>query len=246
MNRLRASWLLSLPLVASVLWSGFAVAAPAREARGTPQRLTRAAEIRGARNGTIPSKTEDASQAEVEKLDDIVGFASNGRAYASVRRSLFLADGARRGWQPLAEYVARAFPEQNVLKGDIEFRGTQRAGNLVALHIDNTQKLPLPDNSVDLVVMRRGMCLCEGSTLCGGMRPTVPAVRRFMKDVYRVLDKSNPDAVAYLHGEYGTLGRVLAFRRAADQLQAQNPQLHVEMVNGSYGFAAVKISHRAN
>jgi hypothetical protein len=163
--------------------------------------------------------------------------------YQRYHRVVFLSDGLPETWKPLAEPIAEMFPDKLVIKGDYEIVGEHRAGNLVAMHIDNTLKLPLPSHSADLVVMRRGLCLCHGTAMCGGLRVKTPALRRFFREVYRVLDRNNPDAVAYLHGAYGDPQRIDVLRQAADELMADHPEMKIDLVTKQGIFAAVRISH---
>ena len=228
---------------AALFFADGAGAATRAPERGTAERLARASNIRGYRAGTAATQVGTASAADHESMMLMLSLGRGIEQYARYNRIVFLSDGLLGMWQPLAEAVSSAYPDKLVIKGDYDLREAKRLGNLISAHIDNRVRLPLGDSSVDLVVMRRGLCLCHGATMCGGLSPTVPSMRRFMKDVYRVLDKANPNAVAYLHGGYGGPARLMAFRRAADELQAQSPSMRVEFVESQMGFQAVRIGH---
>jgi hypothetical protein len=235
---------LVVALCLTVSWAGTAGAAA--QGRGTAERLAKAQLLRKVRGRLLPSAVQDASQASREELRHLVApnreTVSDYRPYA---RLVFLSDGDPRVWESLAEPIAQVFPDKLVVKGDYELHGVHQHGNLTSMHIDNTVRLPLASGSADLVVMRRGLCLCHGSAMCGGLRPAVPAMRRFFGDVYRLLDPSNPKAVAYLHGAYGPSERVQVFRQAADELMAKNPRMKIEIVSDQFSFHAVRITHAA-
>jgi hypothetical protein len=229
------------------LWlAAFAAqASAAAPGRGTPERLARAKLVRDVRAGKVPSRVGDAGEAGFLEMSHLVSPSRETvMDYARYHRVVFLADGLPQKWESLAEPIAHLFPQKLVVKGDFEIAGTQRFDNLVAMHIDNSQKLPLEAHSADLVVMRRGLCLCHGTAMCGGLKVKTPAMRRFFREVYRVLDRNNPDAVAYLHGAYGAPERIDVFQKAADELMADHPEMKVELVTRSGIFAAVRISHR--
>jgi hypothetical protein len=163
--------------------------------------------------------------------------------YEPYSRVVFLGDGLPNQWRSLAELIHQVFPDKLVVKGDFEIPGTFRSGNFVAMHMDHNHRLPIPSGSVDLVLMRRGLCLCHGATLCGGLRPHVPTMRRFFADVYRTLDPSNPNAVAYLQGSAGPSTRVETFRQAAAEAMTRDPRIRVEFVEEAGIWHAVRITH---
>jgi hypothetical protein len=233
-----ARFVVALCLTAS--WAGTAGAvAPGR---GTPARLVQAQLLRKVRAGLLPSSVETASAPSWEEMAHLI-YEGTVAAYQPYARMVFLSDGIPTRWQSLAEPIAQRLPDKLVVKGDYEIEGVHQHGNLTAMHIDNRLRLPLASGSADLVVMRRGMCLCHGSKMCGGLHPDVPAMRRFFGEVYRLLDPQNPKAVAYLHGAYGSSSRVQVFRKAADELMARNPKMKIELVTDQDRFHAVRITH---
>jgi hypothetical protein len=239
MRRVAAFVVLSLSLV---LFSGHAGAVA--QGRGTPERLAKAQLLRKVRAGMAPTFVLSATNASKLELGHLINPTEDTvRAYDPYRRVVFLSDGDPRYWESLAEPIFKMFPDKQVIKGDYEISGEHRQGNFTAMHIDNRGKLPLLSGSADLVVMRRGLCLCHGTATCGGLHVKVPELRRFFEEVYRVLDRSNAKAVAYLHGSYGDRARLKVFRQAADELMALHPEIKIEFVGDEQLFHAVRITH---
>jgi hypothetical protein len=227
--------------------SGAGPAGAAATGRGTATRLAKAQLLRKVRASLLPSSVEAASSASWSELRHLISpNLSTVADYQPYARLVFLSDGDPQLWDSLAEPIAEQFPDKLVVKGDVDIHGEHHDGNLTAMHIDNTARLPLANGSADLVLMRRGMCLCHGGKMCGGLHPDVPAMRRFFGEVYRLLDPSNSKAVAYLHGAYGPAERVEVFRKAADELMVRNPKMKIELVSDQIGFNAVRITHASS
>lgn len=159
-------------------------------------------------------------------------------------RIVFLADGDDAS---LADAVAARFPDARVTKGDYALVGTETSGNLTRRFIDNTKELG-PAGGADLVVMRKGLCLCKGPACCGGVRPTPHAMSDFFGRVGRLLDRGNPNAKALLHGEGVNEVPWPIWTVAAEVAMAREAGLHIELIRDTNGkFAGARLTwHSGN
>ena len=168
----------------------------------------------------------------------------NYSSYEVYDRTLFLSDGIadtfgyrsevrnESGAFSLAERISERFPEKEVTQGDFNIEGDQNIGNLRQLFVDNSQPLPFAENSFDLVILRKGMCLCSCRAPCAGFSQKYEGSLNFFKEVIRVMDLSNPNALAILHGQERSDPKVLErWKRIATELESQFP------VKMDFGYA---------
>ncbi len=136
----------------------------------------------------------------------------------------FLSDGGN-------SFPAKLLPEnrgKNFISTDID---PARGSDLIA---DNNH-LPFKDDSLDLILLNRGLCQCrptpKSCMTCGGVAPKAKDMRNFLRSVGRVLDKQNPNSLALLtgfafNGPLGPSVRVPKMWMAAVRdLQREHPEL---------------------
>lgn len=134
----------------------------------------------------------------------------NFTPYEKSKKLLFIGDGA--GHSADADtglQVAERFPDKEITRTDIGISRPRREGNVTSLHMDNMDTFPFQDNSFDTIVLRKGLCHCHEGRACAGFCPNRRETKHFFGEVARVLDKSNPNSVAYLHGGYGVTDNIL-------------------------------------
>jgi hypothetical protein len=137
-------------------------------------------------------------------------FAENSTYVGTSRKLNVLGLGDQKGRGLLSNSLVQSLDETkaNRLMGGLggeplpEPRpGLNPTGNR---RIDNTEPFRLRDNSQDLVVMNKGLCLCadkiEKKHTCGGISTSVEGMTKFFMEVARVLNKDNPYAIAMLQG----------------------------------------------
>ncbi|OFZ18949.1 MAG: hypothetical protein A2X94_13450 [Bdellovibrionales bacterium GWB1_55_8] len=164
--------------------------------------------------------------------------------YAHADTVLFLSDSSQTtvNGLSLGSAIAEAYPEKSVVRTDFAF-ADEITGNLSTRYMDNTKPFPFPDNSFDVIVMRRGLCICHGSRVCGGFLPISEESRQFFSEVTRVLNKKNPRAKAVLEGGYGVFPNVEnAWREIGEQLE-QTQGVSMEIFTSPWGgFHSIAIS----
>lgn len=124
--------------------------------------------------------------------------------YRGRRKILFLAEKASET-SGLAERVAAAYPRTLVVRTGIDAPPIGSfPPNCAWAVVDNRYRLPFPDNNFDLIVMRRGLCLCgeRREITCGGISIDEDSGRRFFTEVSRVLDKRSRQSLALLDAGY--------------------------------------------
>jgi len=124
------------------------------------------------------------------------------------KRILFL--GARENTcklhPTLADRYAAAFEEDGVeiYKTDLLFEDKPPVGNLFERRVDHKEALDFSDNYFDVIIGVRILCQCSEKnvqTMCGGFNTSnSDELGFFLKEVVRVLNKKNPLAFAFLHG----------------------------------------------
>lgn len=122
---------------------------------------------------------------------------------------LLLGDGYERVYTQLSTQIEKiVLPKTVIYKADIMApTNPMTKGNIVYQKLDHQQIFPFRDNSFDLIVGRRILCNCSGVQRgCGGLSTISPELmHQFLGEVVRVLDKSDPNAFALLHGfHFGT------------------------------------------
>ncbi len=134
------------------------------------------------------------------------------------QKLLFLADTRQfdlstrsyAGEVKLQKTVAKANREIQIFRGGLEMTPGSyelEKAHISTLVLDNLKPFSFEDSSFDYVSMSRGMCHCMTSlTSCGGLlldgKPdSQEKVKGFFREIIRVLNKENPLAFAYLHGE---------------------------------------------
>lgn len=112
----------------------------------------------------------------------------------------------------LGRLLARSYPMLEVIRSDRSI-GAGRPEtdpyfpNITNRIFDNKAVFPFADNEMSLILMRRSLCKCNGS-FCSGFDPRSAEGEQFFGEVARVLKKSNPNAVAVLHGELDAFGSI--------------------------------------
>ena len=114
--------------------------------------------------------------------------------YAPFRKILLLGD---RGDFAMRAKLKQAYEDgKTIIATDISNEGATS----IDVRLDNN-RLPFGDDSVDAVVMKRGLCTCKIEPhTCGGIPRDKEGAQAFAMEVARVLDKNDPNAVAVLHG----------------------------------------------
>ena len=133
----------------------------------------------------------------------------------------------------LGKSLAQEHPESRVVLGDIQPRPeASDPPNLERRLIDNTKALPFASGSVDLLLMRRGICNCRPSRTCGGIAMDLPSMKRFLGEVARVMNRKNPEAVSYLAAPlFG--GADALWMQAGRELAQVMPGLQVRLLKTS-------------
>lgn len=136
------------------------------------------------------------------------GGRGNGRSiteahYKQAQNILLLGDSAVQNFS-MGERLATQFPNKLVVSTDFLFQGRRQVGNFIQMHLNNLREFPFPNDSFDVVVARRGLCICRGCTACAGFNSMNHEAFGFFDRVIRALNKRNPNSIAILHGEYGT------------------------------------------
>mgnify|MGYP003995640107 CR=1 FL=1 len=171
------------------------------------------------------------------------------RPYDSI---LFLSDGIDdtfgfrnevkniEGALSLGERVSGHFPGKKVVQTDFNIVGSTTKGNLTQMHLDNTADFPFNDETFDLIVMRKGMCLCCRRQPCGGFSSKHAASKQFFTRVIESLNLKNPKAMAILHGQEKANPKVVErWKRVAEELeQAYDVDISFGYAPPGYGFKA--------
>lgn len=142
------------------------------------------------------------------------GDPSLGRLNLSLYRPantvLFLSDGLNADkWVSLGKKISDAFPEKTVVSGDFNYRGPAKVKNLNLIAVDNTESFPFDSDYFDVVVLRRGLCVCNHNRCCGGFAPLSVDAKSFFREAVRVMNKKNPSARVVLHGSFGVTDNVV-------------------------------------
>ena len=162
--------------------------------------------------------------------------------YRNYSRILFLSDGQQEVWESLAEQVAQYYPEKSVVKTDVSIVGEHMTlPNLKSMFLDNSKPMPFDDNSFDLVVMKRGICLCHSpNCTCGGIIMTQESTQAFLSEVSRILDKNSANSLAFLHGDYGQTRETLNMWVKAGQFVMEKERVVIKRIHSfSLGGRAI-------
>jgi len=129
----------------------------------------------------------------------------------ALKQFLFLADDDAMLDPPLAEAVLTKVSSSTLIYKTDLYLSEGTSENFITKKLDNRNKFGFKDNQFDIVVMRWGICHCTGLfETCGGIdlkltnrstHSTInPITVQFFDEVFRVLNKTNPKAIAFLHG----------------------------------------------
>lgn len=133
--------------------------------------------------------------------------------YHQSQNILFLSEGS----STLAFELSQAYPSKNVVSTDVRYTGTEvKNENWSTVGMDNRDPFPFKNNEFDTIIMRRGLCICNGSRCCAGFEVNINnsdtldsnsftnnrQAKNFFSEVVRVLDKTRPHSRAVLHGSY--------------------------------------------
>lgn len=162
--------------------------------------------------------------------------------FADSQNALFLADKLYQyPDQGLAANVVSRYPNVKAVVTGISIQKPTQLGKVNYHPMDNTKRFPFEDDSFDKIVMGHGLCYCEPmtNTVCGGIAMEAPAMANFFSEVYRVLDKSHPNAAAYLEGSTNNHeGTVSVMEEGLKQVQKKQPWLRYEIVTYKERFTA--------
>lgn len=135
----------------------------------------------------------------------------------------------------LAEEIREAFPQTHVYKTSLscpeKLHNTEMKPGIKAVRVDHREEFKFEDNQFDVITMKNGLCCCNGpEASCAGIGFTQDRALLFFSEVVRVLNKNNPNAVAFLQGSQ------MAFRgtnldmeeEAKNQLVLQHVLLQLE------------------
>lgn len=175
--------------------------------------------------------------------------------YKEYESMLFLSDGIKdtfgfrneaknlKGAFSIAERVAQKHPEAQVVQGDFNIKGDTTRGNLRQMHLDNTKSFPFAEKSFDLIIMRKGLCLCACGP-CAGFNSKHNTSKAFFEEVVRALNTDNPRAMAVLHGQEKANPKVVdRWNRIAQELESQYPvEFTFVYAKPGWGFRDARIS----
>ncbi len=124
--------------------------------------------------------------------------------YLKASQVLFLGDGFERRFRSLAdELVDSEIGDARIFRTDIACPKDLDLGRVRHRRVDHAEAMPFPDDQFDVIVLRHGLCHCRCTQhSCGGIGNEIRAMTHFLSEVTRVLNKRNPSAIAYLHGDY--------------------------------------------
>ena len=162
----------------------------------------------------------------------MAGYVSPGQSlsaldlnlYKDANSALFLSDGLSAArWLSLGEEVSTMYPKKRIVSADFDYRGPAKIGNRELVAVNNTERFPFESNTFDVVVLRRGLCVCHGDKCCGGFNPFTPQSQSFFREAVRVMNKKNPDARIILHGSYGVTDNVVnTWKRYLGEIEAES------------------------
>lgn len=124
--------------------------------------------------------------------------------------------------------IAAEFPNKNIVSTNVSnfnfLKNMFWANNHKAVKSDNTDKIKLPDNSQDLILMRRGLCLCKSQyQCCAGFDLGTKHAKNFFSEIARIL---KDDGRAFLQGSYGmTTTHVEKMDAYLKELRVEYPNL---------------------
>ena len=135
-----------------------------------------------------------------------------------------------------------------------------RKGNIVSMRVDNRRNFGFfESNQFDVITMKNGFCCCKGpKETCGGIGMEQDRVFNFFSEVIRVLNKSNPNAVAFLQGSQmaflGTSGVKMEQEERNQQmiqyqlllLEDRHPEIEAEMFYKSVSGRHALLKFRAS
>ena len=124
------------------------------------------------------------------------------RLFKNSKKILVLSDGATSQDVSIAEMLYSLFPNKKIYSTDFAIKGTSSYKNFISMFMDNRKDFPFADNSMDTILLRKGLCRCNGTHCCAGFVPNTKESNHFFSEVIRVLDTDNPHSVALLHGSF--------------------------------------------
>lgn len=92
--------------------------------------------------------------------------------------------------------------------------------------VADNNKLPFADNSFDLIILNKGICVCRGHHSCGGIAMQKLAMRQFAEQMLRILNKQRSSLGIFTgfvyHDDYETISHQLWYEVLAE-LKAKHP-----------------------
>lgn len=144
----------------------------------------------------------------VDPEDEVAeGQVFKGNPYLGADRILLLGDTFESTPKrfPMVQAILNFLkPHQEVYRTSLDCPpqlDSAQIGPVRNFKIDHRDPLPFAESFFDVIVLRRGLCFCKGKEeTCGGIGKRKFFLKQFFSEVARVLNKANPEAVAYLHG----------------------------------------------
>ncbi|MDH4468422.1 MAG: hypothetical protein QE271_10210 [Bacteriovoracaceae bacterium] len=143
--------------------------------------------------------------------------------YLGAKNILFLSDARSLAQEyiSLGDILHRKLKDlpQNqrptIVSTDIYYNKNTEATDIESAHyhLDNSKfpyklnELEIPDNSNDVIVLRRGLCPCDGYNLCAGVPALGEETEKFFREVVRILNKNNKNSMAFFTGDVETIRR---------------------------------------
>jgi hypothetical protein len=137
--------------------------------------------------------------------------ADGKEPYSEAKAVLVLSDNFNpskndSGTQDLAKSIQGITTDQTkILKTGIgcpDSKVDKTDKNITYKKLDNTKPFELLQNHFDIIVMNKGLCHCDGSaTNCAGIDLRCEMVPDFLEQVADKLNKNNPNAIVFLHGQ---------------------------------------------
>ncbi len=140
--------------------------------------------------------------------------------FQSYSRVLMLADGPELRESSL---IARTYPDKEVVGTDLLAKPVKDPlPNLRGLVLDTRKVFPFEGNSFDLIYMRKGLCHCSNENrACCGIRKEPKAIKHFLSEVVRVLDKNAAHSTVVLDGRMPE-GAFVLWKYLCDEVASHN------------------------
>ncbi len=157
---------------------------------------------------------------------------------------LALSDGEIEGVNPfrLGTSLAKKYPEKIIVSADYSTSQNILHKKFAEIFLDNTKPFPFKNDEFDTILLRHGMCKCNGSHCCAGFLSESRESKIFFSEVSRVLNKKNPKSMAILEGNYNVMDEDLdIWIQYLDEIKKEMP-IKYDVVKNPIGiFYAIVI-----